>query len=186
MCYNKILMIQYLALLRGINVGGNKKVSMTALTLAFEAMNFGNVKTLLNTGNVIFKTRKMDPEFLAKKISKKLETEFGFSIKVIVRTMAEMEVIAKQNPFKNTAASHIRFYVTFLSKKTESRLKLPYRPSQGALHILKKTPFALFSVVDVNKSGSPEAMAIIEKEFGNNVTTRNWNTVLKILNLPSQ
>ena len=73
--------------------------------------------------------------------------------------------------------------MTFLGEKPHPRaISLPYATPQGEFRILSATPTEVFSVLDLSQGkGTPEAMAIIEKEFGANVTTRNWNTVLKAL-----
>jgi uncharacterized protein (DUF1697 family) len=173
----------YVALLRGINVGGNKKVPMADLKKILELMGYKNVKTLLASGNVLFDALKTDLISLTKKIAAKLETSFGFTIPVLMRTKEEIQKLVKSDPFKGIKVTpDIRLYVTFLSEKPKSALKIPFKSADGDFVILRVTDDAVISVLDLSKGmGTIDSMAIIEKEFGKNVTTRNWNTVLKLI-----
>jgi uncharacterized protein (DUF1697 family) len=173
----------YTVFLRGINVGGNKKVPMARLKAMLETMGFTDVKTLLASGNVILSGKKENISSLTKRIAVALETEFGFPIPVLIREMSRLEEIAKTEPFKDiTVTKDIRLYVTFLSEIPKSKLKIPYVSEDKSLRIFRLDEDALFSVLDLSKgSGTVDAMAIIEKEFGKLVTTRNWNTIEKML-----
>jgi uncharacterized protein (DUF1697 family) len=179
-------MARYAAFLRGINVGGNKKVPMAKLKTVMETMGFENVKTLLASGNVIFEGKKEDTKKLAAHIAKVLGEAFGFEIPVLIRTMEELEKLHAREPFaKIKVTKDIRLYVTFLSEKPKSKLKIPYESPDKAFRILALSGSELISVLDVSKTGTPEAMSIIEKEFGKNVTTRNWNTIVKMVGVVS-
>ena len=96
----KILGASYVALLRGINVGGNVLVSMAKLKEVFEALGFGNVKTLLASGNVIFQAQKTEPAKLAGKIADAMEKTFKRRLDVIVLPIEELEKLQDRNPFK--------------------------------------------------------------------------------------
>jgi uncharacterized protein (DUF1697 family) len=175
-------MIKYAAFLRGINVGGNKKVPMARLADEFRTMEFENVKTLLASGNVIFEGKKEDTKKLESRIAKKLREAFGFEIPVLIRTMEELEKLHASDPFaKIKVTKDLRLYITFLSEKPVTKLKIPYESPDKAFRILALAARELISVLDVSKTGTPEAMSVIEKEFGKNVTTRNWNTVVKMV-----
>lgn len=176
-------MATYAAFLRGINVGGNKKVPMTKLKTVLEKMGFENVRTLLASGNVIFSAKKEKTPTLEKKIRRVLEEEFGFTIPVLVREMQRLEEIIADSPFKGiTVTKDIRLSITFLSEPPKPKLKIPYASADKALRILRLKSDYLATVLDLSKgSGTVDAMAVIEKEFGKNVTTRNWNTVMKVV-----
>ncbi len=181
----------YVAFLRGINVGGNKKVPMADLKKGLEKAGFKNVKTLLASGNVLLESSEKNTEALVKKIEKVIEDRFGFTSSVIVRTMGEIEKLMKADPFKGIVVTpETRLYVTFLKEKPtrstgsgrESALKIPYVSPDKSFRILSKSSGEIFSVMTVIPGkGTPEAMNILEKEFGKNITTRNWNTVKKLL-----
>lgn len=173
----------YAAFLRGINVGGNKKVPMAQLKTTLEHMGFTDVKTLLASGNVTLTGKKENIISLAKRIAVALEIEFGFPIPVLIREMPRLEEMTATEPFKGiTVTKDIRLYVTFLSETPKSKLKIPYVSEDKSLRIFRLDDDAIYSILDLSKgSGTVDAMAIIEKEFGKKVTTRNWNTIEKML-----
>ncbi len=171
----------HIALLRGINVGGNKKVPMADLKKMLEKMGYENIRTLLNSGNAIFEAPNEKPELIEKKIYGQMEKTFGFTCDVIVRPADEIQKIIKADPFKDIKVTpDTRLYVTFLTDKPKSKLKIPYVSPEKDFTILKVTDGEIISVLTLGKKGTADAMGILEKEYGNNITTRNWNTVLKL------
>jgi uncharacterized protein (DUF1697 family) len=173
----------YAAFLRGINVGG-KMVKMATLREMFENLGYIEVKTLLNSGNVVF-TAKNNGK-LRETIEKNLEKTFGFPIDTIVRNMEEIKTLISSDPFKGiTVTPKTRLYITFLANPSTSTLKIPYESPEKDFRILQVTDTEICSVLDLSLgTGTTDAMNIIEKEFGKKVTTRNWNTILKISALP--
>jgi uncharacterized protein (DUF1697 family) len=92
-------MTTYISLLRGINVSGQKKIQMTALKEIYEEMNFSNIQTFIQSGNVVFQYIESDPHDLALMISLQIQKRFGFYVSVIVLTTSEMNDIVENNPF---------------------------------------------------------------------------------------
>lgn len=177
-------MTKYIAFLRGINVGGNKKVSMAELKKAFEKAKFSNVKTLLNSGNVIFEAAKTTDEVLCKNIETLLEKTFGFQISTLIRSATQLQKLVDSNPFKKIKVTpQTRLYITFMNEKSKSsKLKIPYTSPEKDFEILQVTPTEIISVLTVTPNhGTVDGMKILEQEYGKNITTRNWNTVLKTL-----
>lgn len=175
---------RYVAFLRGINVGGHVLIKMVDLKSAFEKIGFKNVRTVLASGNVVFESELTDTKALTKEIESSLKKAFEKDISVILRSSDDLNKLQSSEPFKGiTMTPSIRLYVTFLSKKTGPRtITLPYTSFQNEFRILHATPTDVFSVLDLSKGkGTPDVMNILENEFGPYVTTRNWNTVLKIL-----
>jgi uncharacterized protein (DUF1697 family) len=174
-------MIKQVAILRGINVGGHNKVSMDALKKAFESMGFENVKTLLASGNVLFDAPQTSA--LVKKIEGKLEKTFGYEIDVLVSTIKELQHLDKDNPFKGIQVTpQTRLYVTFLSEKPKTSLKIPYESSDKNFKIIQVTANKVCSVLTLSpNSKTVDLMDILEKEFGKKITTRNWNTITRLL-----
>lgn len=182
---NKSSHCQYLAFLRGINVGGNAAIKMADLKKAFERMGFKNVRTLLASGNVIFEADHADKKVLAKEVESALKKSFNKDISTMVRSLDDLKKLQSLEPFKGIKVTpDIRLYVTFLPEKATPRtIAIPYATPQKEFRIVYATPMEVFSVLDLSKGkGTPEAMNILEKEYGKGVTTRNWNTVLKALN----
>jgi uncharacterized protein (DUF1697 family) len=149
--------MKYVAFLRGINVGGNKKVEMAKLKQVFELMGFTQVKTLLNSGNVVFASQEKDLDLLTKEIIQALKTAFGWEMGIYVRSSDSIQALIEKDPFKGIkVTSDTRLYVTF-TPKTEVCSSLVLSPD-------RKTP---------------ELMQELEKKYGQ-VTTRSWGTIEKI------
>ncbi len=177
-------MSQYVAFLRGINVGG-KTIKMDALRKALETAGYKNIKTVLASGNVFFESKETDQDNLRSEIEKIIKDTFGLDVRVIVRRAAEIQKLVKSEPFKGIKVTpKTRLYVTFLSQKPKSKLKLPHKSLNGDYIILKVNKGEVIGVLTLTpNSGTVDAMAVLEKEFGGDITTRNWNTILKIHSL---
>src|ERR1700730_10531435 len=89
----------YISMLRGINVGGHKRIKMDQLRASFEALGFDQVKTYIQSGNVFFKTTKLSPAALSKRIEERILRDFGFPVSVISRSRDEMARTIERNPF---------------------------------------------------------------------------------------
>lgn len=177
----KIEKEKYVAFLRGINVGGHHKVPMAELRKAMAAIKFEKVETLLNSGNIIFEAIADNPEVLEKAISEHLEKVFGFPIPAIVRKSEMIYRLLDRNPFKDIILTKdIRLYVSFLRKDIKAELKLPWTSSDGSFKIVGKSNKTILSILDLSISKTPKAMGILEKSYGTDITTRNWNTIKRV------
>lgn len=174
-------MPRVVALLRGINVGGNKKVPMAVLKKTLEKLGYENVVTLLASGNVSFDSPEAAGPKLVAKLEEALEKTFTFTIPVILRSAEALAALAKSEPFKGIKVDeNTRLYITFLTEKPKS--KTPPKSDDASFRILKVTDGEVVSVLQLDpEHRTVDAMAIIEKTYGKKVTTRNWNTVLKLL-----
>jgi hypothetical protein len=170
------------AFLRGVNIGGHKKIPMTALKKAFEAMGFRNVRTVLASGNVVFDAPRRLPD-LDLRIGRKLAEAFGFTVPVVVRTAGEIEAMIAADPFRGIPGGPaIKPCVTFLPDKDPARPRARRpKPGRGVL-ILRVTPGEVFSVVSLDEDGrTPDLMDYVEKVFGAGGTTRTWGIILKLV-----
>ena len=176
-------MIKYVALLRGINVGGRKLIKMEDLSRVFARSGFKNVRTFIQSGNVIFDAAQTNSDVLARKIEKTLLESFGHEVTVIVRTIAELEDILKRNPFKKIKpGADVVMFVTFLSAEPNSRPKLPLISATENLEVFAIQDRAAFILARRKKNGaSGFPNNFIEKQLGVSATTRNWTTVGKIV-----
>ena len=177
-------MTKYAAFLRGINVGGNKPVPMERLKKAFESLGFRNVRTLLASGNVLFEAPSPNAPPLVKKIERKLKRTFGHEIGTIIRPVGELQDLADSNPFKGIKVTpRTRLFVTFLSEEPKTSLKIPYESPDKSFRILRLTNGEVCSVLTLGPQWAKNLrqMNILEKEFGKKITTRNWNTVARVL-----
>ncbi len=174
--------MEYVAFLLGINVG-RRTVKMAALKHLFEIKDFKKVRTVLASGNVRFDGGKATAAGIIKKMEPALEQHFGFKIEIILRSIPELEVILKKDPFKKiTVGKQTRLYVTFLAihplKPEKSRAVSPQ------YEILKVTPGEVYSHLEMSEQfKTPDIMKIIGHSYGKKITTRNWNTLQKILKL---
>jgi uncharacterized protein (DUF1697 family) len=172
-------MPRFVALLRGINVGGNKKVPMATLKKTAEKLGFTDVKTLLASGNLIFTTSTSEKTLRAL-LEKTLAATFKFPIPVIIRSATDIETLIAADPFKGiTVDENTRLYVTFLGTPPA---KHPAIPAINGFRVVRAKGSDVCSVLQLNPAHrTPEAMNGLEQAYGKDVTTRNWNTVLKLL-----
>jgi uncharacterized protein (DUF1697 family) len=178
-------MARYVALLRGINVGGNKKVPMAQLRKLLEGLGFTDVATLLQSGNAVFTSKEKNPKKLAGQIEAALATEFGFEVAVIVRTRDELAAAIKANPLSGAEEAPSRFVVMFLSDlPDQKRLKeidpAAYLPDE--FRVAGREIYARFAQ---GIGDSKLATVLGGSRLGVTPTARNWNTVLKLLELAS-
>jgi uncharacterized protein (DUF1697 family) len=175
----------YVAFLRAINVGGHAIVKMTDLRDAFAAAGCKNVRTLIQSGNVVFETPAESTAALFQRIRAKLRTLFGEEPGVFFRTVREIERLVKLAPFKRFATRRgIKLYVAFLSQKPRRKPRVPLRSAPEALDVIGRRNLDVFVVSGRKKSrfyGFPNAL--VEKELGVAATSRNWSTIAKIAEL---
>ena len=170
--------LTYVALLRGINLGGHKIVKMDQLRKAFEELGFEDVKTYIQSGNVVFKTPMQAPANLAKRIEEKVLRQFGFPVPVVVRTADEIAEVIKNNPLvKEKGIDISRLHVTFLS----------CAPEKSALKMLDTIPAgqdqfrcsgqAIYLHCPNGYHETKLSNNVLEKVLKVGTTTRNWKTV---------
>lgn len=174
---------KYIAFLRGINVGGHHKVPMADLKKELHELGFENVVTLLNSGNIIFESDAEPIQKLEKQIATQLEEAFGFPIPTIIRKAETILELLNYNPFEDEILTKdIRFYVSFLQEVTEIDLQLPWSTDDKAFKIIHIKDKTICSILDLSISKTPKAMGALEKFYGKDITTRNWNTIKRMEN----
>ncbi len=177
----------YVAMLRGINVSGQKTIKMETLRVSFEALGFRRVRSYVQSGNVIFEATKASSDNLSKNVGEKILSDFGFSVPLILRTSGEMKKIVSDNPFlKEKEVDDSKLHVTFLSEP-------PARAALAELAALNGTPDE-FRVKDrevylycPNGYGRTKlSNTAFEKLLSVDATTRNWKTVNKLVEMSSE
>lgn len=176
--------MKYISILRGINVSGQKKIAMKDLQLLYEELKFKNVRTYIQSGNVVFECDETNDKKLSEKISKKILSKYKFHVPVILRTKEEMENALKRNPFlKNKNADAERFYITFLaeqpSKENISKLKMFHYPPDEYVLDGKE----IFLHVPISYGNSKLNNNFFESKLQVVATTRNWNTCNALVKL---
>jgi uncharacterized protein (DUF1697 family) len=176
-------MARYIAFLRGINVGGNKKVAMPRLKQMLEGLGFTQVATLLQSGNAVFTSRERTTDGIARKIEAAIPKTFGFEVSVIVRTRDELATIVAKNPLDGAAENPSHFLVTFFSTtpdkaKIEAIDEKLHQPDE--FHWRGREIYARFP----NGIGRSKLASIVTSpRLGAVPTARNWTTVTKLLAL---
>ena len=174
-------MITLTGFLRGINVGGHHKVPMAELRERLHEIGCNNVRTLLNTGNVMFETTQTNICELENTLEASISRSFGFPIPVILKTKKEISDLVDSNPFREIQIhQQLRLYVSFLKDTPTFDLTTPYVSTDKSYQIIHISNKTILSVLDLSASKTPKGMDELEKLFGKNITTRNWNTIKKI------
>jgi len=178
---SKLTSKKYIAFLRGINVGGHHKVPMADLRKVLEAMSFQKVTTLLNSGNVIFEAQTSKDTELSERIAERLEKVFQFPVPTIVISADSILDLLNDDPFEDEILTkESRGYVSFLQHKPKTSIQLPWISEDTSLKILRANDKLICSHLDLSKIKTPEAMNVLEKFYGKQMTTRNWNTIMRI------
>ena len=170
---------RYVAFLRGINVGGHALIKMEDLRKLFVSLGLNNVKTYIQSGNVVFESAESE-KIITQKIERGIKTKFKQDITVFIRTMPDIEKIIAKNPFKKLP-SEAKPYVTFISEAV--KLKLPLFSANKDVEVFRMINNNLFSFSHKVKGKRGFPNTFIEKQLKIKATTRNWETVKKILEL---
>ncbi len=176
--------MKYVAFLRGINVGGKNKIKMEILReICSNALGFSNVKTYINSGNVIFETAKTDDKKLAEKIEGAIEKEFGLKIKVMMRSVKEIENIVENNPFDGQFENDKDLHVFFLDEELpeDKRELLLSNNNENELFVVQKRE--IFCLLKVSVLDSLIGKDYIANKLKVSSTARNWRTVNKIFEM---
>lgn len=177
-------MIHYISILRGINVSGQKIIKMDALKKIYENLNFENIQTYIQSGNVIFSAKEKNSKIIEKIISAKIETEFGFATAVIVLNEKTLETIVKNNPFTNDKLKDTSFlYVTFLAEPSTQFDKESIINKKQQNEEIEFTTDAIYLYCPNGYGKTKLNNNFLENKLKVNATTRNWKTINELLNL---
>jgi uncharacterized protein (DUF1697 family) len=170
----------YVTLLRGVNVGGNKMVAMAELRDLLTGLGFADVKSVLQSGNVIFRSAARSAPALERLLETAMEKRFGLKSDFHVRTADEWNAVVEANPFRDEAGRDpARLLVMFFK---DPLLKANVKALQAAitgpetLHAEGRHLYMVFP----DGYGNSRAGRIIDQKLGARGTARNWNTVQKL------
>ncbi|NQX58477.1 DUF1697 domain-containing protein [Paenibacillus qinlingensis] len=177
-------MAQYVAMLRGINVSGQKIIKMDRLRQLFESMNFTDVSTYIQSGNVIFEAEELDAAILRDRIVHELKEQLTYDIPVIIRTPAELLEVVQDTPYAavNVDENEQR-YVTFLSQAPTEAALAKLDAAQSEVDEYQVKGLTVYLLIRKNYGDSKFSNNFIEKKLGVSATTRNWETVNKLIQL---
>lgn len=178
-------MKKYIALLRGINVGGHRKIKMDDLKAMFRSMGFENVATYIQSGNVVFEASQEEPDDLSSRISMQIDTTFGHDVPVLIRTPDELDAIMKALPFKQKEGW--KGYISFLSGEPSSELKQKLESESSGIEKFRFRERELYSFIDKQTEEKPLfSNGFVEKKLTVIATSRNLRTVQNILDLADE
>jgi uncharacterized protein (DUF1697 family) len=171
----------YISMIRGINVGGQKKMKMDQLRESLEILGFEQVRTYVQSGNVIFQAAKCSPIDLSRKIAQRILSDFGYSVPVISKTAEEIDKTIKNNPFvKKAGIDSSKLHVTFLSEvPTPSALKKLDELTSG-LDQFRRCGKEVYLYCPNGYGNTKLSNNTLERILSVTATTRNWNTVNKL------
>ena len=182
--------MRYVALLRGINVGGNNMIKMETLRSTFENLGFENVKSYINSGNLAFDCKslrvskgELRDAKLSSMIHDAIKKDFGFDISAMVRSMDEIKEIVKNNPFdgqfENDKYMHVFFLESELSNGHQELINSIVNDNER-IKVLDRT---LYCCLKISILDSSVGKGFIDKKLKIPATGRNWRTVTKLAEL---
>lgn len=177
-------MIQYVALLRGINVGGKNIIKMTELKACFEALGFEKVRTYIQSGNVLFRADETDQGRLISQLEDALSTTFNYTSRVMVRSEGEMKAIVAHAPegFGSEPANY-RYDVIFLIEPlTAAEAMQSVSTKEGVDQAFAGNGVLYFSRL-TRKATQSRLSRIVGTPVYQNMTIRNWNTTTRLVNM---
>ena len=173
----------FVALLRGVNVGGNSMISMRALKESFETLGFTHVMTYINSGNIIFTTKEDDARKLERKIEQMLSRDYRLNSKVVVRSLSEMEELVKSLPRSWNGDSGWRYNVIFLRHSIDSKEILADLPANSDIEQIVYRPGALLWSAQVSELSGTNMEKLSRRKIFQDMTVRNLNTTKKLYEL---
>ena len=168
-------------MLRAVNVGGTSKIKMEPLRAAYASLGFKDVRSLLQSGNVLFRSSVKDPRQLARRIKQELERRFGLQIEVVIRTLPELDSIFERSPVLSPRADPAKLLVMFLSSvpDAEGHAKLVKGHKGPEMLEIRGPEVYLYYPEGVGRSKL--TTAVLERQLGAIGTARNWNTLTKLV-----
>jgi uncharacterized protein (DUF1697 family) len=175
----------FVALLRGINVGGKAMISMQELRSSLGALGLEDVVTYVQSGNVVFRTSSGDARDLAARIEERVASDFGFGVAVLLRTPSELEAIAAENPFLSGKADPSQLHVMFLEREPRADATAQLDPARSPPDEFALRGREIYLRLPNGAGRSKLTLDYFEKRLGVRATARNWKTLMKLVELTS-
>lgn len=174
----------YVALLRGINVGGNNLIRMPALKACFEAEGLRRVSTYIQSGNVLFSASPSDVHALTRQIERTLSKTFSYHGRTVLRSFEEMKAIVENAPKTfGTRPSEYRYDVIFLKHPLTSEAAMASVPAKPGVDRKHGGEGVLYFSRLISKASQSQLGKIAATPIYQDITVRNWNTTRKLLAL---
>jgi len=167
-------------MLRGVNLVKRNRVAMPELRKALEADGFVDVKTYVQSGNIVLSS-KASPERVTKRVQAVIKERFSLDIAVVVRSHAQLKAVVRRNPLARVANNPKRHLVTFLSARLPRELAAKLRAVAGSEERFAISGAEIYSWHPEGVGRSPLLERIAAKSLGITATSRNWDTVTTLL-----
>jgi len=179
-------MTVYVSMLRAVNVGGTGLIKMDALRDLYESLGFADVRSVLQSGNVLFRSGLTDRQRLVKRITQEIERQFDLQVEVILRTLTEIVNIVDRGPVLSPRADKSKLLVMFLSAvpgaSQQDALK-KWHESKELKELLEIRGPEIYLYYPDGVGRSKLTNAFMERKLDVSGTARNWNTLLKLVEL---
>jgi uncharacterized protein (DUF1697 family) len=177
-------MARYVALLRGINVGGNNLIRMAALKACFEEHGFDDVSTYIQSGNVVFGADRSRPAELTERIERMLATTFDYDASVVLRSGNQMRSIVERAPHGfGTEPSRFRYDVIFLKPPLTAPVAMRSVPTREGVDSAHAGSGVLYFSRLTSRATQSRLSRIVSMPIYRSMTIRNWNTTTKLREL---
>lgn len=173
----------YVALLRGINVGGNNLLPVKALTAIIEGMGCDNVRTYIQSGNAVFESKRELPKGFSEAFGAAVHRGHGFKPHVLLLPAADLARAIKANPFPVADGKALHFFFLDSSPENPDLASLNELKADSEDFVLKERVFYLYTPAGLGRS---KLAAKVERALGVPATARNWNTVSKLAEMAGQ
>ena len=173
----------FVALLRGVNVGGNNIISMKSLKTSCERMGFSDVSTYINSGNILFKTKERDARKLETKIEAMLASEHKLGCKVVVRSFLEMASLIENLPKDWNGGTEWKYNVIFLRHSIDSEKVLENLGPKREIEKVVYYPGTLLWSARINDLKQTSLERLSSQKLFQDMTVRNTNTTRKLYEL---
>jgi uncharacterized protein (DUF1697 family) len=175
--------MKYVALLRGINVGGNNLIKMTDLKRSFENCGFEEVITYIQSGNVIFKFDEIDISSIDKKIKTSLLKDFNYNLPVIIKNHIQMKIILADVPSEWKNSNDLRCYIAFAMDNSLITAILSEIKLKEGIDFLKTGEGVLYMSTVLSGITKSAFSKLLSSKIYKEITIRNFNTSRKLLEL---
>ncbi len=173
-----------IALLRGINVSGQKLIKMTELKAMFEALHFNEISTYIQSGNIVFKAENTDCKSLETLIAKQIDLKFGFDVHVQVNTLNEWKQFQSACPFSNISLADQKYlHLTLLSETPADTLVQKLKELKFENEEFKLLDKGIYLFCPAGYGKTKLSNNFFESKLKVKATTRNWNTVNQLLEM---
>ncbi len=175
--------MRYIALLRGINVGGNTMIKMAELKIVFEDLGFSNVTSYVNSGNIGFDAATSSETTLTSRIEKAIEKRFEESVPVMIRTQPAVSEVFANNPFDGQFENHKEMHVLFMKEEmsAEKQEQLLSHQTDDERFVVRGRE--IYCHLRLGVADSVLGKGLIDRKLKVPITARNWRTVEKLSDL---